>query len=95
MITNIALENGTNLVYSYDDLDRLLSDYSWGSLRAYSYDAAGNRIQMTRDGINVSYQYANNCNRLTGWTATSTNDFASQRSLNISGYSSEAIGTNP
>ena len=41
MITNISLEDGTKLAYSYDELDRLISESSVGSVREYSYDEGG------------------------------------------------------
>ena len=98
MITNILLESGTNLAYSYDELDRVVSETSVSSVTsvvAYSYDEVGNRLTKTKDdGTTVSYQYANGCNRLTGWTAASTNDFATCLASEISGSVSEIIGTN-
>ena len=43
----------------------------------------------------MSYQYSNGCNRMLGWTAVSTNDFEDLRSVDVTGFSSETIGTNP
>jgi len=46
MITNIALETGTRIVYSYDDLDRLTAETRTGEPgTAYEYDLAGNRMR--------------------------------------------------
>jgi RHS repeat-associated protein len=98
MITNIALETGANLSYSYDDLDRLTGETSAGSATSavgYAYDEVGNRTQKTKDGVTVTYAYQSGCNRLTGWTAVSTDDFVSLRRVDVSGHSSEPIGTNP
>jgi hypothetical protein len=39
------------------------------------FDEVGNRTVKTNGGTTVSYTYSNGCNRLTGWSATSTNGF--------------------
>ena len=64
--------------FQYDDLDRLIGESCSGisnqaSAIAYGYDLVGNLLTKTSDGGSVAYTYSNGCNRLTGWTATSTN----------------------
>ncbi len=63
---------------------------------SYSYDAVGNRLSKTVDGITVNYNhpYGTSGNRLSSWTATSTNNFESLRTISVAGHSSEEIGTN-
>ena len=61
---------------------------------AYGWDKVGNRLTKTNGNIGVSYTYSNGCNRMTGWTATSTTNFSDFRTVNITGYSTETIGTN-
>jgi len=97
MITNIALEDGSNLGYSYDDLDRLTGETRSGNQQyaiSYGWDEVGNRLAKTNGDASVSYVYSNGCNRLTGWTATSTNNFADASRVAIAGFSTEQIGTN-
>jgi RHS repeat-associated protein len=83
--------------YTYDDVDRLTSESRFGNQPYainYSYDGVGNRLTKTNGSMTVSYSYQSGCNRLTGWTAVSTNNFADLLQTDISGSSSETIGTN-
>ena len=98
MITNIALEDGSSLAYTYDDLDRLTSETtvtrpgwqgSTTSTVSYAWDDVGNRLAKTNGGTTVSYQYSNGCNRLTGWSATSTNGFTNAVNLAVAGQFDE------
>ena len=73
----IALEDGSQLAYAYDCLDRLTGERrSAGSNTvfdvAYAYDDVGNRTAKSRVGVDVtsSYPYGTNGNRLAGWTAS-------------------------
>ena len=68
--TKIVREDGTGIYYNYDAAGRL-TDEDWlnsagSGLYAfdYSFDAAGNRTQMTKDGVTTYYEY-NNLNQLT------------------------------
>ena len=99
MITNRVLTRGSGSVttgYGYDDLDRLTSEtenqQSEIITRQYSYDLAGNRLTKTGGDFPVNYSLGIG-NRLASWDATSTNDFASFRTLEVRGCSSEPIGT--
>jgi len=100
MITNCTLADGTSLGYSYDDVDRLTGERRVSESTnveyqiVYSYDEVGNRLAKTNGATSVSYNYSNGCNRLTGSTATSTNDFQDVLKFDVSGYSTETIGTN-
>jgi RHS repeat-associated protein len=83
--------------YGYDDLDRLTSETSASSATsavAFSYDEVGNRLTKTNGSISVNYSYQNGCNRLTGWTATSTSNFTELCKVDVAGFSTETIGTN-
>jgi RHS repeat-associated protein len=55
-----------NITYTYDPLYRLTAaDYASGEFFHYTYDAAGNRLQLTRNGsLTTTYQY-DAANRLT------------------------------
>ena len=93
MITNISLEDGSRLAYSYDDLDRLVGESRSGISSqeyaiSYGWDEVGNRTVKTNGASVVNCSYSNGCNRLTGWSA------AGGAHMPVSGYSSEAIGTN-
>ncbi len=62
-ITN-ALSSANNQTYSYDALNRLITaSGGYGNL-GYSYDAVGNRLSETRNGVADNYIYENNNNRL-------------------------------
>jgi len=74
-ITGIAnnVNNLQSQTYSYDALNRLttaLGDY--GNL-AYSYDAVGNRLSETRNGIADTYIYPATSNRLNSITRNNGN----------------------
>ena len=88
----------TAVAYDYDSLDRLVSEASDDgeavSVSAWSYDLVGNRTQKARDNLTVDYTNAANGNRLLGWTASSSNAFADILHVDVSGTSSETIGTN-
>jgi RHS repeat-associated protein len=71
MITNIALETGARIVYSYDDLDRLTAETRTGEPgTAYEYDLAGNRMRTIVDGTTNTYSLGLG-NRLASWTSGS------------------------
>jgi len=59
--------------FSYDNLDRLIN-YTRNSItvtsESYSYDAVGNRTQLTNGSGTDNYAYAANSNRLTAITGT-------------------------
>ena len=64
--------NAFDRVYAYDDLDRLASDDGV----TYTYDAAGNRITRTENGITTTYTLGVG-DRLATWTGGSyAYDFA-------------------
>ena len=100
MITNVAHDDGSRTEYTLDDLDRLTGEKQINAVgitnleQHFTYDEVGNRLTKVLDGATVSYAYSNGCNRLVGWTAASTNDFAASRRGDVAGFSSEAIGTN-
>lgn len=75
--TKIVREDETSIYYNYDEASRL-SEEDWldandAGLYAFDYqfDAAGNRTQLTKDGVTTYYEY-NTLNQLT-FTKT-TND---------------------
>ena len=71
MINNLVLETGTNIVYSYDDLDRLTGETRSGEPGAfYGYDLAGNRTWSAHDGATNTYTLGLG-NRLASWTGGS------------------------
>jgi RHS repeat-associated protein len=96
MITNRVLTGGTaasqSVSYKYDDLDRLIREDSGDSWTEYSYDLAGNRQTKTGGDFAVSYTQGVG-NRLASWSAVSTNEFLSKRTMRVEGHSSETIGT--
>ncbi|MBN2143713.1 MAG: RHS repeat protein, partial [Candidatus Aureabacteria bacterium] len=58
-------QGGLTKTYSYDSIYQLLGvGYSDGTSCAFSYDAAGNRLSKTENGISTTYTY-NNLNQLT------------------------------
>lgn len=51
-------ENGGLNSYTYDDADRLTAvSYADGQTESFTYDAAGNRTQLNRNGIVTDYTY--------------------------------------
>lgn len=56
-----------SLTYTYDGLDRLLSEAATdgGSTRTYRYDTTGNRLSVAAGGVTDSYQYAAESHHLT------------------------------
>ena len=102
MITNLTLRDGSRTAYQYDSLDRLVGEKRYsatGTLvdeAGYDYDAAGNRLRKQRGSVQVNYSqpYGSQGNRLASWSATSTDAFTAARTWEISGHSSEEIGTN-
>jgi RHS repeat-associated protein len=101
MITNMQVSGFSSQVsaFGHDDLDRLISESrsemsNQLSQISYTYDEVGNRLTKTKGGTTVTYTYSNGCNRLTGWTATSTNGFSDVLPSAVNGVSSETIGTN-
>lgn len=81
LITAKTDKDGETTSYQYDGLYRLTLETKTGSggyTQSFVYDAAGNRIQMTVDGVQTSYTY-DSANRLTqevreGTTITYTYD---------------------
>ena len=49
--------------YTYDALDRLLSEAVDGSITTYTYDVMGNRLTKNADGVETAYTY-DLCNKL-------------------------------
>jgi RHS repeat-associated protein len=91
MISDVINESLDSTHYTYDGLDRLTSE-SYGSVvKEYSYDNVGNRTSKTNNGVTVAYAYSNGCNRLVSSSVTSTNISVV---VDVSGFSSEAIGLN-
>ncbi|MFO7871732.1 MAG: RHS repeat-associated core domain-containing protein [Kiritimatiellia bacterium] len=97
MITGVELDSGQDLQYTYDDLDRLTGEERLSSGGqtiydiGYGYDSVGNRTGKTIDGtgIDYSFNYGPNGNRLSSWTTT-----LSQGRIDVVGNSTELIGTN-
>jgi len=102
MVTNVTLETGARLVYTYDSLQRLKSEKRLSATGAtvreesFTYDAVGNRKTKALDGTTVTYThpYGTEGNRLASWSATSTDQFEVGRLWDVAGHSSETIGTN-
>ncbi|MBA4388961.1 MAG: hypothetical protein C0404_13350 [Verrucomicrobia bacterium] len=102
MITQKVSRVGSRLsteFYEYDEYDRLTREkcvQGTNVTRDVSYvlDQVGNRQSKTSQGVTVDYSFSNGCDRLLGWTATSTNNFADLRVVSLSGNSSKTIGTN-
>lgn len=63
-----SISTALNQNFQYDKLDRLQQESLLGSLFAYSYDANGNRLQRTQQGLqsvrNEAYQVSENSNRI-------------------------------
>ncbi len=70
-VKSITGENGRISAYAYDDLGRLktesMTDGTDSRMVTYTYDAAGNRATVTRNGSTVVYTYDDN-NRLISQT---------------------------
>ena len=62
-ITGIEV-NGKNMAYSYDSLDRLISETEGQDDDTYSYDLNHNRLQKSNDDTTESYRYQEAANRL-------------------------------
>ncbi|TFH13579.1 MAG: hypothetical protein E4H02_11580, partial [Lentisphaerales bacterium] len=99
-ITNVVLESGDQLQYTYDDLDQLTGEKrvaSDGTVlynTSYAYDEVGNRTNKTVDGISVSYNFPYGAygNRFSGWKVVSSGTLTGK--LDVAGSSTETIGTN-
>ncbi|RLC01536.1 MAG: hypothetical protein DRI57_30985, partial [Deltaproteobacteria bacterium] len=95
MIINVIHENGTGAYYAYDSLHRLVGETqkdTTGTVtrtESIQYDAAGNRTSKTRDGVSVNYALSTG-NRLASWAISGSGPSFSE---NVSGHSSETIGT--
>lgn len=65
-ITSIvnALNNSENQIFSYDDINRLISAAGDYGTFGYSYDKVGNRLTQTRNGATDIYTYATASNQL-------------------------------
>ena len=59
---NVRTWNGRS--YSYDGLDRLITEDNGSRITTYAYDKLGNRIRETNDGITKTYTYDTYKNRL-------------------------------
>jgi YD repeat-containing protein len=56
-MTGLRVESSS---YRYDDLDRLVAETVTGTTTsdvAYVYDAVGNRLVRTNNGVTVAYSY--------------------------------------
>ncbi|MBO5352479.1 MAG: hypothetical protein J6A77_04200, partial [Lachnospiraceae bacterium] len=60
-----------SLSYTYDELDRLLSETKNGKTTSYTYDSMGNRLTKTADGVTTSHVY-DLCNKLLSETTGET-----------------------
>jgi len=63
MITNVSREDGGWTAYTYDSLDRLLSEKQYASTgltytASWNYDLAGNRTAAVTNGVTNLYSYA-------------------------------------
>ena len=63
MITNVSRENGGCTAYTYDSLDRLLSEKQYASTgltysATWTYDLAGNRTRAITNSVTNLYSYA-------------------------------------
>ncbi|MEI6564682.1 MAG: RHS repeat-associated core domain-containing protein, partial [bacterium] len=63
MITNVSREDGGWTAYTYDSLDRLLSEQQYASTgltysALWNYDLAGNRTLAVTNGVTNLYSYA-------------------------------------
>lgn len=56
--------NGQAESYAYDDLNRLQGAAGGFGLRAYEYDAVGNRTKLTADGVVTTSAYGPQSNRI-------------------------------
>lgn len=74
MITNVLREDGAQTAYTYDSLDRLTSERSYGpggglsNSASWTYDLAGNRTMAVTNGVTNLYSYAAG-NQLTNFGA--------------------------
>ena len=63
MITNVSRENGGWTAYTYDSIDRLLSEKQYASTgltysASWTYDLAGNRTRAITNSVTNLYSYA-------------------------------------
>ena len=75
MITNVVRQDGSHTEYTYDGLDRLISETSLGSVTSvvsYSYDLVGNRTRKVDNGTAVNYTLGAG-NRLSSWGTNGEN----------------------
>ncbi len=98
MVTNVVREDGARQAYSYDALDQLGTERRIANGMTntvdYAYDPVGNRTNKSFRGTTVSYAMSAGNNRLSGWTASSTDAFAGAAVASIRGHSTESIGLN-
>ncbi len=101
MITNMILETGEHVVYTYDSLDRLTGEQHVNaagqttSQETFGFDLVGNRTNKTvwsggSPLATVNYALGTG-NRLASWSVAETNLVGQ---VDVTGTSSEAIGTN-
>jgi len=75
MIENIIDHGGSSFTYEYDDAHQLVSEHALNNVgktlwyNTYSYDSQGNRISISRNGVEDQYTYNEN-NQLTSMTKT-------------------------
>ena len=62
--TYLPLDPLLDEAFDYDGLDRLITATVNTTSRAYSYDATGNRTQLTLSGVNFPYTVSPTSNRL-------------------------------
>lgn len=73
--TSVTEYEGSKVAYGYDKLNRLVSETRTGSHPysiVYSYDAVGNRLTQTRDGVETVYSYNNRDQIVAEITGTDT-----------------------
>lgn len=77
-LSAVSDESGVTTTYGYDALNRLTSANSSGNgttdARKYSYDAVGNRISQTINGVTTDYKYDLSNGTMTGGSLTYTFD---------------------
>jgi YD repeat-containing protein len=61
--------------YTYDDVGRLRGETTGADSTTYGYDQAGNRTDVTRNGVTTSRSY-NAANQVVGWTYDAAGNLA-------------------
>ena len=88
-VTSGSAVTANTAEYTYDALDRLLSETVDGSITTYTYDVMGNRLTKNADGVETEYTY-DLCNKLLGEVTEKLTD---ETTLFVtSSYSYDAVG---